>query len=198
MTQEHDNELRELWTAKSPAQQSKGEEMLALVERKSAQFDRTIRWRNLRECVAAPFIAGYFGWLSFHQPNLLSQIGCLWTAASSLWILYYILRHGKPPAAPEYEQSLNGYREQLRHKYDHQLQLFKSLKYWYLLPPYLGLLMFCAGQISHAAQRRALGLSDLLGPAAFTAMFALIWWLNEGPGVRCIEKARRALEDSET
>jgi len=68
-------------------------------------------------------------------------------------------------------------------QYDQQIALLKSVKYWYLLPPYVGLTVMTAGLWMDRASRGPLGVPDFLWPVIYTVVFATVWWLNEGVGV---------------
>ena len=66
-------------------------------------------------------------------------------AASGLWIVFCMLRYGREAPSPAPDRSLADFQQALLRKYDHQIRLLKNVKYWYLLPPYVGLLLASAG-----------------------------------------------------
>jgi hypothetical protein len=63
----------------------------------------------------------------------------------------------------------------LLERYDRQIRLLKSVKYWYRLPPYVGLLIGSAGVLLNHWRLGMIGWRDFLGPAAYTAFFAFVW-----------------------
>ena len=85
------------------------------------------------------------------------------------------------------------YTRALVERYDHQIRLLKSVKYWYLLPMYVGLLIISAGVLQQRAKGGNLGWWDFAGPVFYTAFFAAVWWLNEVSAVRRLRKLRARL-----
>ena len=169
--------------------------MLAIAIRKSQRFDRMIKIRNAMECTAAAMVAAWFGWEAFRAANAWMRAGDLLVAASGLWIIFWLLRYGREAPDPAPEQSLAGFQQALLRKYEHQARLLKSVKYWYLLPPYAGLLLLSAGVgFECAAKGRPVWMAGIVA-ACSTAVFAGIWWLNEVPGVRWLDEQRRRLRE---
>ncbi|MGC9951611.1 MAG: hypothetical protein ABSF64_35105 [Bryobacteraceae bacterium] len=119
--------------------------MLTIAMERAERFDRKIKARNLRECLAAVLVAAFFAFVAWKSPNALARAGHLVVAASGLWIVFCMLRYGReaPPPAPD--RSAADFERALLRKYDHQIRLLKNVKYWYLLPPYVGLLLASAG-----------------------------------------------------
>lgn len=167
--------------------------MLAMVMNKAARFDRTIRARNWRECGAAALVAVFFAVGALHAPNALMRAGNLVVAGSGLWIIFYILRYGREAPEPAPDQSLVGFQQALLRKYEHQIRLLRNVKYWYLLPPYAGLLLLSAGIGSAGAADGRAGWIGWLGVAIYTAVFAVIWWLNEVRAVGRLQRERARL-----
>jgi len=83
---------------------------------------------------------------------------------------------------------LGGYQRSLAEKYDHQIRLLRSVKFWYLAPMYVGLLTMTAGLLKERAASGTLKWLDALGAVVYTVVFAAIWWLNEVYGVRKLER----------
>jgi len=66
------------------------------------------------------------------------------------------------------------------HQYDQQIRLLQKVKYWYLLPPYVGLLLASAGKImARTAEGQPAGRSRI-AVAIYTAVFAIVWWAQTG------------------
>jgi len=187
------DELRDLWSSQPPFGNTKGEEIMALVQRKTKRFERMIMIRNWTECLAAAVVTVAFSVLAILTGDALTRTGAVIVAASAAWIIYYISRHGKANLSVDPSQSLTGYTQALLKQYDHQIKLLRSAKYWYLLPMYIGLLVISAGGL--LARTRTVGLSwhDLGGPGFYTAIFAAIWWLNEVNTVKRLRKQRDRL-----
>lgn len=187
------DELRELWCSQPSSKTTGGEDMLVLVQRKTSRFDRMIALRNGMECIACGAVVAIFGFFAFKAHNTLVRTGCLVIAASAAWIIFYILRYGKGPSSVDPSLNLMGYTKALASRYDYQIRLLKSVKYWYLLPPYLGLLLATAGVFQEWAKAGPLRWIDFIWPAIFTAVYAAVWWLNEVYSVGRLREERAKL-----
>jgi hypothetical protein len=155
-----------------------------------AAFDRAIRRRNRRESFAAWLVAVFFGFAAWKGHNGLEKLGSAIIVAGALWIVYYLRRHGTAAAEPNPDQTLAGYQRALVLKFDHQIGLQRSVKFWYLAPIYVGLLTGSAGLLKEITEKRSLTWMDAGFPLFYTLMFAAIWWWNEVYGVRKLREAR--------
>jgi hypothetical protein len=173
------DELRALWNCSPPATGKRGEDIMQAVQQRTQRLDRAIRNRNWRECIAAGLVFAFFLWGALRTADAFVRAGSLIIMASAIWIAFYFIRFGKARAAVAPDQSLTSYAQSLAANYDHQIRLLKSVKYWYLLPPYLGLLTLTAGQLLARAKAGGLNWGDAVYPAIYTVFFAAVWWLNE-------------------
>ena len=188
------DQLCDLWHGGSHSSiEKEGEEMLTMVIERTRSFDRRIAVRNTIECAAAFVVVGIFAWFAWSAPGLLERAGNAMVAASGLWIAYYILRFGSGPRRLDPGVSLNAYNQLLRANYERQIRLLRNVKYWYLLPPYVGILVanLGLGLRLHAEGRNLWGVAA--GMAAVTCVFVLVWIANEVYGVRHIERLKREL-----
>jgi hypothetical protein len=110
----------------------------------------------------------------------------LWLAASGLWIAFFLRRRRE--AEPTPEQTLLGYRDALLAKFDHQIKLLRTAKYWYILPAWIGLMLTVVA-------KRSVHPSPVdFAMAAFYTIFAVVvWYLNEVIGVRRLRAERDKL-----
>lgn len=186
------DELSELWCSQSDPIAITIEELLMLVQKKTRQFDRLILIRNLLESVSGLAVTVMFVAMAARATDALQRAGLLIVAASGLWIIIFLLRYGRASAPADPDQGLNGYRRALVERYDHQIRLLKSVKYWYLLPPWIGLLIGSTGVVLHEFHNGRLGWYHFIAPAIYTALFAFVWWLNEVHAVARlrVERAR--------
>ncbi|MGA7255111.1 MAG: hypothetical protein WCF17_12415 [Terracidiphilus sp.] len=171
---------------------------MELVQRKTMEFDRKIFRRNLRESIAAAVVTALFTWMAFHALNGFERTGLLIVAASGLWIIFFLLRYGRASKPADSAQDLCVYRQALVERYDQQIGLLKSVKYWYLLPPWIGLMLNTAGLMLNHVHKGTPIWPDFVAPAIFTAVFAFVWWLNEGyavPKLRAIRDRALALAE---
>lgn len=187
------DELHDLWCSQPSLKTVKGCDMLALVERKTRGFDRAIIVRNWIECLASVFVIVCFSYFAFKAHNTLVRAGCLMIAASAAWIIFYLFRYGKGPSTVDPSLDLIGYTQALVERYNHQIRLLKSVKYWYLLPPYVGLMVAAAGVFEERAKAGILSWPDWIWPAVFTAFYAAVWWLNEVYSVNRLQNERGRL-----
>jgi hypothetical protein len=186
------DELNQLWCGQTTGPPTKGEDMLTIAMERAERFDRTIKARNWRECLAAALVTAFFAFVAWRSPNALARAGNLVVAASGLWIMFCMLRYGREAPSPA-DGRLADFQQALLRKYDHQIRLLKNVKYWYLLPPYVGLLLGSAGMVMANTAKGQPGWPQLIPMAIYTAVFGFIWWLNEAYGVGKLQRERARL-----
>jgi hypothetical protein len=184
------DELRDLWQHPAGEPARTGEDMLTLVIEKTRKMDRQIASRNTRECLAAAAVTIFFGWFAWRAPGFIERIGWAITALSGIWIAFYILRFGKGPGQPDRTASVMAYSSLLAENYDRQIRLLRNVKYWYLLPIWVGLAIGMVGA-SLRTHEQAWVLAVKL--SSVTATFAFIWALNEWWGVRYLRRLKEQL-----
>ena len=196
--------LTDLWRSESasgstsPQQKEKeGEEMLNTVIERTRSFDRRIAVRNAIECGAAFLVAGIFTWFAWKAPSPLEMTGDAMVAASGVWIAYYVLRFGSGPKALDPGVRLNAYSQLLRDSYEQQIRLLRNVKYWYLLPPYAGIVVGKLGVWLRLHGEGKDGWGAMASVGMVTFVFGLVWIWNEVYGVRCLEKLKRELNGME-
>jgi hypothetical protein len=167
--------------------------MLTIAMERANRFDHKIKARNWRECGAAALVTPIFAVMAWQSPNALACAGNLVVAASGLWIVFYMLRYGREAPAPAPDRSLADFQQALLREYEHQIRLLKNVKYWYLLPPYVGLLLASAGKIMARTAEGQLGRPEPVAVTIYTAVFGGAWWLNEVYAVRKLRRARARL-----
>jgi hypothetical protein len=186
------DELRELWCSQ-PTLTAGGKDMLEFVQKRTNHFDRIMAVRNWMECIAAGVVLAIFGFSAVRAGDALVRAGCMVIAASAAWTIFFMLRYGRGPRSVDPSLDLSGYTKALADRYDYQINLLKSVKYWYLLPPYLGLLLGTLGILRERARTGPLSWTDLIWPAIYTAFFAAVWWLNEIYSVGRLREERAKL-----
>ena len=181
------DELRDLWQSDPGGAAVSPLELLHQLEQRTRNFEGTIRRRDLRETIAGVLVAAFFAWHAILAGDSLSRIACVWIAGCGVWVIFYLRRYSRASRNPAPEQTLTAYRQALRDKYDRQIRLLKSAKYWYVLPFWIGLMLIATASLEHGASTTRF----LLTAIWFTAANALVWWLNEVKGVRNL-RAKRA------
>lgn len=136
------DELRELWQ-----QQSLEKENVPLedIRKKAGKFESTIRWRNLREYVAAVIVIVAFGVLTYRASNIEGRLGAGLIVVAAIYITYVIYNRGSAQHVPEDAARLT-YIQFHRLSLERQRDLLRNIWRWYLLPfvPGFGLLIFSA------------------------------------------------------
>jgi hypothetical protein len=184
------DDLERLWQTQPVQTDMRGEEMRQIIVKKTEAFDRKIRKRNLREYIAALFVVPVFFYFGWTMPNSIARAGSVIIAVGGLWIVYYLWRHGAGPADPLPDQTLATYRRALMAKYDHQIRLLRTVKLWYLLPLYVGMMTLLVGLLRESVARSAGTLFIEVYGVVCTLFFGFVWWLNGVWGVRKIERLR--------
>jgi hypothetical protein len=182
------DELRQLWQS-DITEAIDQRELLRELERRSRNFDRTIRWRDFRETAAGLLITVVYLWFAVRAGSTFERVADLWLAACGVWIAVFLYRYSKLSRKPAPEHTLAVYRQELVERYDRQIRLSKSVKYWYILPLWVGLLLNAAAyRVGGGDNIRFLSIVIFV-----TAVSAGVWWLNEGPGVRYLQRKRQEL-----
>ena len=187
------DELHDLWCSQPSLKTGRGEDMLRFVQRRTNRFDRAMAVRNWIECIVTAGVAAMFGFSALRAGDALARAGSFVIAASAAWIIFYLLRYGRGPRDVDPSLDLRGYTQAMVNRYDHQIKLLKSVKYWYVLPPYLGLSLWTLGILKDKARTGALSWRDAIPPIIYTAVFAAIWWLNEVYSVGRLRQKRGKL-----
>jgi hypothetical protein len=182
------DELRQLWQS-DITEAIDQRELLRELERRSRNFDRTIRWRDFRETAAGLLITVVYLWFAVRAGSTFERVADLWLAACGVWIAVFLYRYSKLSRKPAPEHTLAVYRQELVERYDRQIRLSKSVKYWYILPLWAGLMLNAAAyRVGGGDNIRFLAIVIFV-----TAVSAGVWWLNEGPGVRYLQRKRQEL-----
>jgi hypothetical protein len=187
------DELNQLWCGQSTSPPTKGEDMLTIAMERANRFDRTIKLRNWRECGAGILMAAFFAFIAWNSPNALARTGNLVVAISGLWVAFCMLRYGREAPSPAPDRSVADFQQALLRKYDHQMRLLKNVKYWYLLPPYAGLLLASAGILEANKAAGQPAWPQLIAFTIYTSVFAAVWWANEVYAVRKLRRKREEL-----
>ncbi len=192
------DDLEQLWKTQPVHTAIKGEEMRDIILKKITAFDRAIRVRNSIETLAALAVVVFFGYAAWTERSWVERLGSAIVAAGALWIVYYLRRYGTDAADPRPDQTVASYRRALVLKYEHQIRLLRNVKFWYLLPMYVGLLISSLGMLKQELGKRTLTLADFIPPLIYTLIFAGVWWLNEVYSVGKLQRLRtRVMSDVE-
>jgi hypothetical protein len=186
------DDLRDLWNLDSGTGGRTTPEQLRDIEQKAIRFDRTIRLRDLRETAGGLIVAAIFVWFAVHDRTWLERAAHGWLAACGVWIAFYIRRYSNISRRPVPEQNLLAYQAQLLDRYDRQIRLLKTARYWYILPFWAGLVCSAAAGMARTGDVFRFGLVAI----CVTALNASLVWLNEAIGVAYLLTMRRQLIES--
>lgn len=165
--------LKERWQQRGAPEPhwEKGEDM-GEIRTKLAQLRRTAWRRDLRETIAAVFVAGLFAWVAFTAPQPLARIGSMVIVAAAIFIIVWMRLAGgrnlePDPGLPVVEF----FRRELRYL-DRQIHLLRSVFWWYIAPNLVGVALFFIGA---SRSRVATGVFLLV----MVGMSTAIYWLNQ-------------------
>ncbi len=170
----NDDALKQLWQGQplGPLPELPDAAQIAAMRARMTGFDKTISGRDLGEILACVLIALFFGFnLLFRDNSRLTDAGCVVLVASAAFIAWRLTaskrRLPKPaPDAPLFDLV----RVELR-KVENQIALLQSVAWWYLLPLFIGVMMF------HWGGSKSVVLS-VIYTAAVAALFVFIHRLN--------------------
>jgi hypothetical protein len=192
MTQD---ELLELWNSQPSVATTTGEELMRKVEERTKKFDRRVRARNVREIIASVIGGVVLGWAMWGTHDPWKITGGAIMEIGLVVIIYVLLRYGQSGAEPDPSGTLNDYTRALMEKYDRQIRLLKTAKYWYLLPMYVGIVIMSVGMVLNSVHAATLGPKVFIWPVVLTAFFGFTWWLNEVYAVGRLERCRAKTEE---
>ncbi|GBD91483.1 hypothetical protein BMS3Abin04_02215 [bacterium BMS3Abin04] len=141
-----EKELIKIWQSSTEVERVKFKRSRLMIDLQSS-FDRlhkSIKYRDLIEIITAIVMILIFGYITYTVPFVLSKIAAIFII---LWLIYVIFRLRsskklKPSAVTEsYLDYLYKTKEYLRI----QKKLLDSVLYWYILPPFIGIIVFLSG-----------------------------------------------------
>ena len=111
------DELRQLWQS-DISEAMNQRELLRELERRSRNFDRTNRRRDLQEIAAMLVVIVVYFWFAVRAGNTFERVADVWLAACAVWFIFYLRRYAKLSRKPVPEQTLGAYRQALVERYD--------------------------------------------------------------------------------
>lgn len=178
------DELQQIWKGAGAAEMVKLEKSLLLSELDKGLKDmqRSIKQRDVLEIGAAVVMIPIFTVVAVLVPFLLSKVGA---AILVIWMAYVIwkLRQSKKQV-PQQGLSMDQYLLASKDHVQGQIAMLRSVAYWYLLPPAVGIGLFFAGVPGSLYSR--LGLFGVIA-----ALYIVIYYLNQ----RAVKKDLQPLAD---
>jgi hypothetical protein len=149
-----------------------------------ASFDRKIFWRNFAE------YAGCFALLVWNGYDLLkgNRLAAV-SIAAVLFVMTYLWWKHRGLKELDPAMDAGSYKTALLKRFDDQIRLLSHVKYWYLGPLYVIVLVGAAKTWTRSR------VAALLGMAIVLAAFAFVGWLNEVFAVRKLKETRAHFEN---
>lgn len=137
-----EKKLQELWKETESSKQSTSFADLSMVVKK---VESRIKTRDAREIIVAALLIPFFIFFFFKLDNLTARAGALVMVMYSILVIYKlrnVKKHKKPfdPLLTIKHQMIN-----IRTYLSEERALLDSVFYWYLLPPFIGILLFVIG-----------------------------------------------------
>jgi hypothetical protein len=177
------SELQHLWKRQQPIELSPENigRITATVDAVDRKFRRKIWWRDLREIGAALVLAAFFGFVGQTWFRWLAVASCLFVAA-------WIVRSRIMVRAGREIPSVTGRLQQMIRETETQIQLTRTLLWWYLLPCVLAMLAITLD----SPPRFNLPFLSIYGSVG-AAMGVAIYWLNQRYVRKVLEPRRENL-----
>jgi uncharacterized membrane protein YfcA len=146
------------------------------------RFDRVVSWRNVREYAAALAVVGFAAWRFVAGDDPLQAGAIVFGAAfvaAYLWSQHRRLPRLDPTA------TARDYQAALLARIDRQIALLGGVRYWYLLPLSVPVLI----QVAHAWQAHQ-RVAAVLMLVVVTALYAGLAYVNERLAVNHLNEER--------
>lgn len=142
-----ENELKKIWQGSPQTEIVKFEKSKVLIDlnHRLSKMDRTIKNRDIVETIAAITVFGVFIYYAFIIPSIFSKIGSCFISIWALFVIYK-LRNARMYKGSQ-DLSLPIYQLLLQSKkhFEKEMQLNNSVLYWYIIPPFIGSILFFMG-----------------------------------------------------
>lgn len=146
------------------------DQLLALVKADAARFDKRVRFRDVREMVAAAIGVALIAPTAIHA-NGLARLGVVVVIAAAVLIAVKLSRAARTPFEAGVDHPVAVALRAERSQLNAQIHLLETVLWWYVGPMWLGLVMIIAGR--GGASWLTLGCS-----AAVTVLSFVVLQLN--------------------
>jgi hypothetical protein len=169
----NDDELKELWQQQPLREPPSAAQLISAMQSKTTELRRGLVARDLRELVASALVIiifGIFFFTAYRTP--ISRLGDLIVIGSAIFIAWKLIhtRRITPPAPPGATiiESLRAELNSVRA----QSHLLRSVLWWYLLPPGIGVLVATWGLQANLHAKIPVSL-------VIIAVYAFVYWVNQ-------------------
>jgi uncharacterized membrane protein len=141
-----ENELERIWQNSTKEEVVKFNKSKLIIDLDSQlkSFDRNIKNRDRREIIAAVIIIPAFGIGAFLCPGILTKIGLSMVVLFGILVIY-MLRSVRKYKADNFSLPIKEYLLKHRQYLIKERNLLDNVLYWYILPPFIGVILFFIG-----------------------------------------------------
>jgi hypothetical protein len=142
-----DKELKKIWqSASEEAQiQFNKSKLLIEMEQKLKRFDDALKHRNNTEILVAILMIPIFTVFAYFIPYPISRLGAGLIILYCFFVIFKLLHTRRQKRKIDYTTTL---KEQLitsKTYIEQEKRLLNTVLYWYILPPFVGCILFWAG-----------------------------------------------------
>lgn len=141
-----EDELVKIWQSSPNQERVKFEKSRLMIDVQSSldHFHKKIKYRDLREQIAALVVIPVFAYYVYHIPYTLTKIA---SALIVLWVIYVMIRmrNAKKHKPGAFTESYMEYLYKSREYLKIQKQLLDNVLYWYILPVVIFVFLFTMG-----------------------------------------------------
>jgi hypothetical protein len=151
------------------------------------RFDQKVFWRNFREYAAGLMVMVIFAGLflvGHDRPTAAIGLLCVGFVLAYLWWKHRRLGPLDPAA------DIATYRAALLKRYDDQIDLLRTMPYWYLAPLFVPMLSVAASTWQRSRVTASVFVTSV------GALYVFIGWLNVRLGVGALRSARANIEST--
>lgn len=140
------DDLKEVWRSEMNTLARSDHNIWQDTKSKVDDYDRKVRFRDVREILVAAVVAGFFGfaWFAGYISNPLSQAGALVIILACLFISARLVRARATPAIADWTLKSRVASEIT--KLERQKGLLGSVALWYVAPIMLGVFLVSLGE----------------------------------------------------
>jgi hypothetical protein len=179
------SELEHIWKSQQPIELSHENiaQIAATVGALDRKFRRKIWWRDLREIGAALGVAVVFGLVGQTWLRWISVLSCLFVAA-------FLIRSRTVLKSTRETPSVMERIQQMIRETETQIQLLRSVLWWYFLPCGVATLVFVLDRLPRKFSASHL----LIFVGAMVPFYLAAYWLNQRAVRNVLEPRRENLQ----
>jgi hypothetical protein len=142
-----DQELKNIWQNSPQKEIIKFEKSKLLIDLNNDlnKFEKSIKYRNIREVLAAIFVIVVFAYYAYLYTQPLAKIGATMICLAGAFIIFKLMQTQKYKSPVNLSLSMKDQLIETEVYVTKEMKLLDNILYWYLLPLSFGLLIFTMG-----------------------------------------------------